>query len=126
MRHKNKNLKSLLLLCIFSSALIFNACDNDDDDASAATHLESFGPSVNRGTDDLKFIGNNLNNVTSIILPIGIEIPASSFKSVSPTLIVITIPEETVSGKVILKTPTEDIETITDLSILEPIAITSI
>ena len=123
---ENNKIKTLLSVSLLSFVLLFNACDNDDEDAGTATQLESFGPSVNRGTDDLKFIGNNLNNVTSIVLPVGIEIPASSFKSKTPTLIVITVPEAAVSGKVVLKTPTGDIETITDLSILEPIAITSI
>src|SRR5688572_29890565 len=126
MRIENNKIKTLFSLSLLSLVLLFNACDNDDEDVSTATQLDSFGPSVNRGTDDLRFIGNNLNNVTSIILPVGVEIPASSFKSVSPTLIVITVPEEAVSGKVILKIPTGDIETKTDLSILEPIAITSI
>jgi hypothetical protein len=126
MQLKYNNIKILLSLSFISLVLLFNACDNDDDDATAATQLESFGPSVNRGTDDLKFIGNNLNNVTAIVLPVGIEIPASSFKSISSNLIVITVPEDAVSGKVILKTPEGDIETKTDLSILEPITITSI
>ena len=96
---ENNKIKTLLSVKLLSFVLLFNACDNDDEDAGTATQLESFGPSVNRGTDDLKFIGNNLNNVTSIVLPVSIEIPASSFKSKTPTLIVITVPEEAVSKK---------------------------
>jgi len=74
----------------------------------------------------LKFIGNNLNKVTAIVLPVNVEIMASSFKTHSATLITIDVPEEAVKGLIILKTPDGDITSKTPLSILEPITIESI
>lgn len=106
--------------------MLLNACDNEkNEDASADVVLNSFGPSVLRGTE-LKFIGANLNKVTAIILPDNIEIQASSFKTFTSELIAIDVPEEAVEGFVTLKTPDGDIVTKTSLSILEPITITKI
>ena len=125
MKIKPNKINVFLALSLLALVISFDAC-NSDKEVSSATVLESFGPSINRGTDDLKFIGKNLNNVTSIVLPKNIEVPSASFKTKTSTLITITVPEEAVSGKVILKTPNGDIETKTELSILEPITITSI
>jgi hypothetical protein len=122
---KHIKLKSALLWSILLLAALFNACDNDKDDKSAKVELNSFGPSVLRG-GELKFIGNNLNKVTAIILPGDVEIQASSFKTQSATLITIDVPHEAVEGLVTLKTPSGDIVTKTELSILEPITVTKI
>lgn len=107
-----------------ASVLIYSGC-SDNEETSSETRLDSFGPTVLRG-GELNFIGENLNNVTSIILPDGIEIPASSFKSKTSKLIVIDVPEEVVEGKVIINTTKGEIITKTELSIAEPITITSI
>ncbi len=109
----------LLVLTIFLSA-----CDSDDD-GNITTKLESFGPSPNLRGGQLVFIGNNLDQVTTIILPGNVEV--TDFVSKTKEAIVIVIPRETaVEGKVVLKTPTADIETISMLGIAEPIAITAI
>jgi Surface glycan-binding protein B xyloglucan binding domain/IPT/TIG domain len=125
MKIQPNKINVFLAVSLLAPVISFNAC-NSDKEVSSATVLESFGPSVNRGTDDLKFIGKNLNNVTAIVLPKNIEVPSASFKTKTSTLITLTVPEEAVSGKVTLKTPNGDIETKTELSILEPITIASI
>src|SRR5688572_16026663 len=96
--NKIKVLPSLLLLAL---PLFFVSCDKDDDDASNDIVLESFGPTVLRG-EELRFIGKNLTKVTSIVLPQGVEIPASSFKTHTATLIVIDVPDNATEGLVTL------------------------
>ncbi len=109
----------LLALIIFVSAC------NSDDDGNITTTLDSFGPSPALRGGELRFIGNNLDQVTAIILPGDVEV--TEFVSKTKEEIVIVIPHETaIEGKVILKTPTEDIETRSELGISEPIAITAI
>jgi hypothetical protein len=111
------------LLALF--ALVVSCDKNDGDDVGAQVVLKSFGPAVLRG-GELKFIGVNLNKVTAIILPENVEVPASSFKTHTSTLISIDVPDEAVEGLVTLKTPDGDIVTKTPLGILEPITIESI
>src|SRR5699024_6293205 len=114
----------LMLLCLLISGVALTACNNDDEDPSNMIQLKSFGPSPALRGGELKFIGTNLDEVTSIVLPGNVEI--TSFKSKSSELIVIEVPEETVEGVVVLKTPDGDIASKTILGISEPITIASI
>ncbi len=81
---------------------------------------------------DLKFIGENLDKVTSILLPDSIEgggistIEVNTFKTKTPPLLVIAVPEDADPGYIILKTPQGDITTKTLLGISEPISIDTI
>ena len=118
-------LRNFLPLSLLVMLALFSACEDDDDGVGAKVELKSFGPSVLRG-GELKFIGTNLNEVTAIVLPENVEIPASAFKTHTATLIVIDVPDEAVQGLVTLKTPREDIVTKTPLGIIEPITIESI
>ena len=119
LKYNIKNaLWSLLVLALLSSC--------NDDSSSSKVQLFSFGPSGVKHGDQIKFIGQNLDQVTSIVLPPNIEIPASSFTSKSSTLIELVVPEEAVAGKVTLKTPQGDIETKSMLNFLVPVVITSI
>ncbi len=118
------SIKNILALVPVICLALFNACD-DDKEASATVELKSFGPAVLRG-GELKFIGNNLNRVTAIVLPVDVEIAASAFTSQTSSLITLSVPEEAVEGLVVLKTPDGDITTKTPLTILEPITITAI
>ncbi len=119
---KSFNIKYLLLVGLLVSGFVFDACKKDDD-TSDAVQLLSFGPSPVLRGGELKFIGQNLDKVTAIVLHNNVEV--TSFTTKTPTLLVITVPQETVNGHVILKTPQGDIETKTELTISEPIAITS-
>lgn len=116
--------RAIMLLCILISGIVITACNNDDDGIGNITQLNSFGPSPALRGGDLRFIGVNLDKVTTIILPGNVEV--TSFKEKTSSLIVIEVPEETVEGKVILKTSNGDIETKTILGISEPITIESI
>lgn len=119
-------LKNFISASLLMLAAIAISCDDDDDDGvGAAVELRSFGPSVLRG-GELRFIGTNLDQVTAIILPENVEIPASSFKSQTSTAITLDVPDEAVEGLVTLRTPDADIISKTALSIVEPITIESI
>jgi hypothetical protein len=119
-------MKFLLFLQVVAFLALAISCDNNDkDDAGAQVVVKSFGPAVVRG-GELKFVGVNLNRVTAIVLPEAVEVPASSFKTQSSTIITIDVPDEAVAGLVTLKTPDGDITTKTPLGILEPITIESI
>lgn len=120
------NIKSLLVLtlALLLGAGVVVSCD-DDNEGSGKVILSSFGPSGVKHGDMIKFIGQNLDKVSSIVLP-GIEIPKGQFASVSPRLIELTVPVEAQAGKVILRTPDGDIESKTVLNFEVPVVITSI
>jgi hypothetical protein len=111
-----------LLLVVF--AFVFNGCHKDEEGSNGTTHLDSFGPSPALRGGELKFIGTGLDKISSIILPGDVNI--TTFKTKTPELIVIDIPQEAVEGAVVLKSPDGDITTKTPLGISEPISITSI
>lgn len=117
------NTKSLLLLlALFASALAFQECKKDDDTSDAIV-LNSFGPSPALRGGKLRFIGTNLDKVTAIVLPDGVEV--KTFEGQTATEITLTIPQATVNGIVTLKTPQGDLNTKTELTISEPIALTA-
>lgn len=116
-------IKPLLLLALLASLCIIEACKKDDDADADLIQLLSFGPSPVLRGGDLRFIGTNLDKVTSVILANNVEV--NTFKTKTAEQLVIVVPEATVDGKVTLKTPQGDIQTKTELKISEPITITS-
>lgn len=116
-------IKPLLLLVFLASLFVIEACKKDDDTDANLIQLLSFGPSPVLRGGELRFIGTNLDKVTAIVLANNVEV--NTFTTKTPELLVITVPEATVDGKVVLKTPQGDIQTKTELTISEPITITS-
>jgi hypothetical protein len=125
MKFPKYNINALLYACLVSSLMVIsNSCGDDDDTSTGEIKLNSFGPSFLMRGEQLRFIGTNLDQVTTIVLPDNIEI--TTFITKTPELLIIEVPKETVDGKVTLKTPQGDLQTITDLVISEPITIASI
>ncbi len=118
------------LLFAIGAEMLFNSCEKDE--KSDKIVLLSWGPSPALRGGDLKFIGENLDKVTAVLLPDSIEgggigtIEVTTFKTKTPELLVITVPEETDAGVVVLKTPQGDIIPKTMLGISEPISIDTI
>ncbi|MCC6462925.1 MAG: IPT/TIG domain-containing protein [Saprospiraceae bacterium] len=116
-------IKLLLLTGLLVMGIVINACKKEEDPDTDAIQLFSFGPSPVLRGGDLKFIGTNLDKVTAVVLSNNVQV--TTFKSKAADQLVIVVPEETVNGAVVLKTPQGDITTKTILTISEPIAITS-
>ncbi len=116
--------KILTYLCagFLAVALLFGSC-NKDEEASTSVELLSFGPSPALRGGELKIIGTNLGRVTAVVLPENVNV--TSFNTRTAELITLTIPEETVEGQIILKTPEGDVRSISRLTISEPIVLSA-
>ena len=115
-----------ILLGIMIAGIIFTSCkDKEGNGIGGTTVLYSYGPMpIARGAE-LRFIGVNLDKVTSIVLPGGIEIQAASFVTKTSSLVTITVPQNAIPGLVVVKAPEGDITTKTPIGFSEPISITS-
>jgi hypothetical protein len=122
MRHKiNIFLYVGFFSCVLLGSLFFNSCKKDE--TVSTPTLSVFGPSPVLRGGELKFIGTNLDKVTSIVLPNNIEV--TEITKTSATEISIVVPQDAMSGLVTLKSPTGNITTKTSLTFSEPISIDS-
>lgn len=113
----------LALIGAMSVSGLLSSCSKDDDKGSDKIELFSYGPMpIARGAE-LRFIGNNLDKVTQIVLPGDITIESSEFTKRTADLLAITVPQNAVEGFVVLKTPEGDITTKTAMGFSEPISI---
>lgn len=128
MNTKNK-ISALLLMCLLIvGSTIFTACNKEevlvtDQMSSSEVTLKSFGPSPAMRGGELRFIGTNLDKVSSIDLPGATGI--SDITIVSDFEIRIVIPQNAEPGYVTLHAPSGDITTLTPISYSEPISISS-
>jgi hypothetical protein len=105
---------------VVSAGIILTSCEGKEEEDTKVV-LYSFGPMpIARGAE-LKFIGMNLDKVTAVVLPDGINI--TSFTQKTSTLLTLTVPQEAIPGYVVLKTPDGDITTKTEIGFSEPISI---
>ena len=120
-----KPYKFLTYLCLglLVGSVFFASCNKDDDEAEPGIQLLSFGPSPALRGGELRIIGTQLDKVTAVVLPENVEV--TSFTSKTAELITLVIPEETVDGKIVLKTPEGDITSLSRLTISEPIVLAS-
>ena len=116
------------ILIIFSSVVI-TSCEKEEDLetdqlAGGKITLKSFGPSPAMRGGELRFIGTNLDKVTSVQIP-GVD-PITDITKVSRLEIRVIIPQTAEPGIVKLTTPEGEISTLTAIGYLEPISIDSI
>ncbi len=115
----------LTMACMICSlSITLTSCQEEEGPSQVV--LLSFGPSGVLHGDEITFFGQNLDKVTAIVLRPNVEIPKSSFKSVTAERINIIVPETAEAGKIILKTPQGDIESKTILNFNVPVVIASI
>jgi hypothetical protein len=110
-------------LILLGTNFVIISCQEEDVDKTVVLH--SFGPAGVEHGETIKFIGLNLDRVTSISLP-GVEVPASGFASVTSRTIELVVPQQAEAGLVTLKTPEGDIVTKTVLNFKVPVVISSI
>jgi hypothetical protein len=115
---------SMLMLFVFGAGILFTSCEDDDEeDNGSKIELLSYGPMPIARGGELRFIGSNLDKVTSVVIPDGIEIAASDFTNRTTEMISLTVPQTAVEGLVVLKTPQGDITTKSPIGYSEPISI---
>lgn len=128
MQNRIKSWAAFLMAClIILTGFGFTACKKEKVETKIV--LESFGPSPALRGGELRFIGLNLEKVTSIILPglkEGQTVEVSEITVIDEREIQISIPQEAGVGYVTLKTPEGDITSITLLTFSEPIMIESV
>jgi hypothetical protein len=113
----NKTLLSFT--CILMSVVVLVSCDKDDSNSkSDKIELLSFGPTGAKHLDTLRFIGHNLDQVTSIEFTGNAAVVAQAdFKLRTSELILLLVPQAAEKGYVTLKTPQGDIVTKTQLNL---------
>jgi hypothetical protein len=117
--------KGLAMLCLLAGLVFLSSCD-DEESGSKEVVLLSFGPAGVHHGDEIVFIGQNLDKVSSIVFPPGVEVASSSFTSVSADKFTVVVPHEAEAGTLVLKTPSGDIATKTILNFEVPVVISSV
>jgi hypothetical protein len=115
---------SVMLLAV--STLVFTGCDDENESNNGEVALLSFGPTGARHGEEIIFVGENLNKVSSISFAPAVEVPQSAFTSATNREIRLIIPADVMSGKVMLRTSDGDIESKTMFNLEVPVTITSI
>ncbi|WP_373494019.1 hypothetical protein [Aquiflexum sp.] len=125
-----KNIKGGLTIVLMSllsmSLIVLNSCKEEEDINFGAVELLSFGPAGVQHGEIIKFIGRNMDKVSSIVLPDNVEVSSTQFVTKSKELIEIIVPNEAVAGKVTLKTSQGTIESKTIISFDVPVVITEV
>lgn len=117
----------LALICITLALGIATSCKKDDNEKSRIVTLFSFGPTGSKHGDTLRFIGANLDKVSSIqFTGTAAVVEQKDFKLQTADRILVIVPEAAEKGVVTLKTPTGDIVTKTQLDLDVNTTITSI
>lgn len=119
-------MRTFSVLCLALSLAVFSSCDDDETKDNGQVELLSFGPSGVQHGEQIVFIGRNLDKVTSIVFQPAVEVPRSAFASASNDKITVVVPDAVESGKVVLKTPSGDIESKTNFDLDVPVVISSI
>ena len=114
---------SKLLAFMLFVTLVLVGCKKDEVNVDTV-QLEVFGPSPVLRGGEIKFIGKNLDKITSVMLAQGVEI--KDIEQVSKEEIRVKIPQNAAPGLITLKYADGEIQTKTPLTFSEPISISKV
>ena len=115
-----------LLTLFLSSLLLMPSCDKEE--VNNDPLLQSFGPSPALRGGELRFIGQNLGEVTAVIFPgvTGGTVQVTDIITVNEREIKVMIPQDAGVGILTLVTTSGEIKTLTPLTFSEPISISKV
>ncbi len=115
-----------LLMLLMGSILLLPSCDKEEMNNDPL--LQSFGPSPALRGGELRFIGQNLGEVTAVIFPgvTGGTVQVTDIITVNEREIKVMIPQEAGVGILTLVTTSGEIQTRTPLTFSEPISISKV
>lgn len=116
---KLSNTRLLAFMCFLLTIGVLSSCKKDKENANdGKVQLLSFGPTGARHGDTLRFIGLNLDKVTTIqFTGVNAVVEKKDFKQQTPELILAIVPSSAEKGYVTLKTSEGDIVTKTMLNL---------
>jgi hypothetical protein len=120
----NNKFQLIALVFVLGGLLFLSSCEEEE--APGEVILLNFGPAGVHHGDEITFFGQNLDQVSSIVFTPAVEVSRSAFASVTSDRINLIVPEAAEAGKIILKTPQGDIESLTILNFEVPVEITAI
>ncbi|MCW3805356.1 glycan-binding surface protein [Plebeiibacterium marinum] len=113
------------LFAVTALCMVLSSCEKDDNNGIDEVILSSYGPMpIARGAE-LRFIGENLDQVDAVIIPGDLEITSSEFVSQSKNGIKLIVPQDAEEGYVQLLAGENVITTKTPIGYYEPISIES-
>ena len=115
-----------LFMLLLSSLLLMPSCEKEEVNNDPV--LQSFGPSPALRGGELRFIGQNLGEVTAVIFP-GVTsgtVQVTDIITVNEREIKVMIPQDAGVGIVTLVTTRGEIKTLTPLTYSEPISISKV
>lgn len=115
----NSILNKITLVMLALVAVAFTACSDDDDTTGAL--LEAFGPSPTPRGGQITFIGKNLDRISTVVFPTGIEV--ADIEVLSNERIKVTVPQTAEVGYIRLLGTNIDLVTKTQITYTEPISI---
>lgn len=108
-------------ICLLLASVLFYSCKKDEEKKPNEVRLEVFGPSPVLRGGELRFIGQNMDKITAVVLSDGQEI--TDIAIANSEEIRVKIPQDAVPGLLTLKYANGEIKTKTPLTFSEPIVI---
>ena len=123
---KNRWSGMALLMLLLSSLMLMPSCEKEE--VNNDPLLQSFGPSPALRGGELRFIGQNLGEVTAVIFPgvTGGTVQVTDIITVNEREIKVMIPQDAGVGILTLVTTSGEIKTLTPLTFSEPISISKV